>query len=103
MGCALQITDTDIAMRLKNRSAKELQDLRLELHKLAEAEGTRAIFRCGTYEVLRSLTGAIEKLKADMDADNSMLKAGRRNGWLNIRPDLSSGKFISCSTPQPPS
>jgi len=98
MGCALQLTDTDVAMRLKNRSAYELQDLRLELHKLAEAEGTRAIFRCGTYEVLRALTGAIEKLKADMDEDDAMLKAGHRNGWLNIRPCLSSGGFISCSS-----
>ena len=98
MGCALQITDTDVAMRLKNKSAKELQDLRLELHKLAQAEGTRAIFRCGTYEVLRALTGAIEKLRAEMDKENAMLKAGRRNGWLNIRPCLSSGKFISCSS-----
>ena len=98
MGCALQLTDTDVAMRLKNRSAYELQDLRLELHKLAEAEGTRAIFRCGTYEVLRALTGAIEKLKADMDEEDAMLKAGRRNGWLSIRPCLSSGGFISCSS-----
>ena len=35
MGCALQITDTDIAMRLKSRSAKELANLRVELIKLA--------------------------------------------------------------------
>ena len=33
-----------------------------------------------------------------MDEQNAMLKAGRRNGWLNIRPCLSSGKFISCSS-----
>jgi hypothetical protein len=91
MGCALQLTDTYVAMRLKNRSAYELHDLRLELHKLAETEGTRAIFRCGAYEVLRALTGAIEKLTANMDEEDAMLKAGRRNGWLNIRPCLSSG------------
>jgi hypothetical protein len=90
MGCALRPTDTDVAMRLKNRSAKELQDLRLELHKLAEAEGARAIFRCGAYEVLRALTGATEKPKADTDEEDAMLKAGRRNGWLNIRPCLGS-------------
>jgi hypothetical protein len=65
---------------------------------LAVAEGTRAIFRCGTYELLRALAGAIEKLKADMDEEDAMLKAWRRNGWLNIRPCLSSWGFISCSS-----
>jgi len=96
MGCALQITDTDIAMRLKNKSHTELADLRTELIKLAAAEGTRAIFRCGTYEVLRCLANAIEKLMSEMDQAGSMLKAGRRNGWLAIRPCLSTGKFIRC-------
>ena len=97
MGCALQITDTDVAMRLKNKSGKELTDLRVELTKLVEAESTRAFFRRGTYEVLRALTGAIEKLKAEMDEDNTLLKAGRRNGWLNIRPCLEPGRFIRCA------
>ena len=46
---------------------------------------------------MRTLTGAIEKLKADMDDDNTLLKAGRRKGWLNILPCLESGRFIRCA------
>ena len=40
--------------------------------------------------MLRALTGVIEKLKANMDEEDAMLKAGRRNGWLNIRPCMNS-------------
>ena len=32
-----------------------------------------------------------------MDEDNTLLKAGRRSGWLNIRPCLESGRFIRCA------
>ena len=96
MGCALQITDTDVAMRLKNRSSKALADLRVELIKLASAEGTRAIFRCGTYEVLRCLAEAVDKLRTTMREEDTLRKAGRRNGWLAMRPDMSTGKFKRC-------
>ena len=86
MGCALYITDTDIAMRLRNMSHVELADLRTELAKLAKADGTRAIIRCGAYAVLRWLVAATEKLNAEVDEPSSMVKAGRRVGWLAIRP-----------------
>ena len=79
MDCALRLTDTDVAMRLKHRSACELQGLHLELRKLAGAECTKSIFRCGTYDVLAALTCAIEKLTADMTEEGAMLKAKHRN------------------------
>ena len=87
MDSALHITDTDTALRLNNKSCGKLSDLCTELTKLAKAEGARAIFRREAYEVLRCLAAAIEKLKAEVDATN---------GWLAIRPSVSTGKFIRC-------
>ena len=44
-GCVAQITDTDGAFRLKVISSHEHDALRVELHRLAEAEGVRPIYR----------------------------------------------------------
>ena len=96
MGCSLQITDTDVAMRLKAKSGYALARLRSELIKLAEAEETRAIFRCGIYEVVRCLVEAIEELRDEMRAGEDLLKAGRRNGWLAVRPSISQKTFLRC-------
>ena len=52
MSAAVQVTDTDEAFRLKSMQAKHEKTLRKELMKLAELEGTRAVFKCGVYEVL---------------------------------------------------
>ena len=52
MTAAVQVTDTDEAFRLKSMQAKQEKTLRKELMKLAELEGTRAVFKCGVYEVL---------------------------------------------------
>ena len=56
---------------------REIQKLKRELIKLAELEDTRAIFKCGVYETLRVLADAIEKVKASMDDDETLLKAPR--------------------------
>ena len=53
MTVAVQVTDTDEAFRLKSIQRKHSNGLRKELMRLAELEDTRAVFKCGVYEVLR--------------------------------------------------
>ena len=94
MGCVAQITDTDVAFRLKAKLQTEMDNLRLELKKLAEAEGVRAIFRCGFYEVVRSLVNAVDKLRQEMLQNDDLVKAARRNGWLAYQVDVDAGKLV---------
>ena len=55
MTAAVQVTDTDEAFRLKSMQRRNERGLRKELMKLAEIEGTRPVFKCGVYEVLKFL------------------------------------------------
>jgi hypothetical protein len=94
MTAAMQVTDTDVAMRLKAKASQVQERIRVELIKLAEAEGTRPIFRCGVYEIMRTLVESIEELVVDMAPGQDLLAAMRRNGWLAVRPSLSQGTFV---------
>ena len=96
MTAAVQVTDTDVAMRLKARSREAHDKMRLELLKLAEAEGTRAVFKMTVYEVLRVLLESIESLRVTFFEENTLLAAARRNGWLAYRPNLALGKLVRC-------
>ena len=53
MTAAVQVTDTDEAFRLKSAQRRQEKVLRKELMRLAELEDTRAVFKCGMYEVLK--------------------------------------------------
>ena len=53
MTAAVQVTDTDEAFRLKSAQRRQEKVLRKELMRLAELEDTRAVFKCGVYEVLK--------------------------------------------------
>ena len=55
MTAALQVTDTDEAFRLKSCQKRKEKELRKELMRVAQLEDTRAVFKCGTYEVLKLL------------------------------------------------
>eukprot|EP00959_Pyramimonas_sp_CCMP1952_P186872 3907575-Pyramimonas_sp.AAC.1 len=94
MTAAVQVTDTDVAFRLKAKVRRRQQELRKELQRLAESESTRAIFKCGTYEVLRTLASALEDLIADFKADSTLKKACVRNGWTVLRPKPSQKAFV---------
>ena len=52
MTAALQVADTDEAFRLKSIQRRHEKGLMRELMRLAELEDTRAVFKCGVYEVL---------------------------------------------------
>jgi hypothetical protein len=90
----LQVTDTDVAMRMKATTRSAHDRLRVELMRLAEGEDTRAIFRCGFYEMLRIIVETVEELVAKMAPGQDILAAIRRNGWGALRPSLSKGTFV---------
>ena len=64
MTAALQVTDTDESFRLKAHQRKHEKALRKELMRLAELEGTRPVFKCGVYEVLRLLVDSLKTMYA---------------------------------------
>ena len=46
--------------------------MRKELMRLAELEDTRAVFKCGVYEVLKLLVGSIEALFAQFNEEETL-------------------------------
>eukprot|EP00959_Pyramimonas_sp_CCMP1952_P464056 9485972-Pyramimonas_sp.AAC.1 len=97
MTAAVQVTDADIAFRLKAKVRWRQLELRKELQRLAQMENTRAVFKCGTYEVLRTLAEAIENLKSDFQRGQTLMKARVRNLWTALRPKPTSGRFEKAS------
>ena len=97
MTAAVQVTDTDVAFRIKAAVRRRQAELRKELWKLAQAEDTRAVFKCGVYEVLRTLAEAIEEQKEAFRRDETLKKACYRNGWTVLRPRVSQGRFVRAS------
>ena len=57
--------------------------------KLAEVEGTRAVFKRGVYEVLKLLAKSIEDLFRAFEDEETMKKAMVRNLWTVLRPMVS--------------
>eukprot|EP00959_Pyramimonas_sp_CCMP1952_P279264 5838707-Pyramimonas_sp.AAC.1 len=97
MTAAVQVTDTDVAFRLKAKVRRRQMELRKELQRLAEVESTRAVFKCGNYEVLRTVASAIEDLRSDFEQDDTLRKSCVRNMWTVLRPKPSSGGFVKAS------
>ena len=86
MTAALQVTDTDEAFRLKSIQRRHEKGLKRELMRLAELEGTRAVFKCGVYEVLKLLVKSIQTLFQKFELEDTMKKSMVRNLWTVLRP-----------------
>ena len=67
--------------------------LKRELMRLAELEETRAVFKCGVYEVLKLLVQSIETLFDKFEEEQTLKKAMVRNLWTVLRPNITEGKF----------
>ena len=93
MIAAVQVTDTDEAFRLQSLQRKCEKGLRKELMQLAELEGTRAVFKCGAYEVLKLLATSIEELFKVFEEELAMKKAMVMTMWTVLRPMLPHGKL----------
>ena len=73
MTAAVQVIDE--AFRLKGLQRQREKGLRKELMKLAALEGTRLVFKCGVYEVLKLLAASIEDLFKVFEEEQTMKKA----------------------------
>ena len=73
MTAALQVTDTDEAMRLKATQRRHEKDLRKELMQVAELEETRPVFKCGVYEVLKLLSKSLMELFTAFEKEERLL------------------------------
>ena len=93
MTAALQVTDTDESFRLKSYQKRREKELRKELMRVAQLEDTRAVFKCGAYEVLKLLASSLEEMSAVFGNEETLTKAMVRNLWTVLRPNLSEGKF----------
>ena len=93
MRAALQVTDTDEAMRLKATQRRHEKDLRKELMKVAELEETRPVFKCGVYEVLKLLSNSLMELFTAFEKEETLKKAMVRNLWTVLRPNITEQKF----------
>ena len=93
MTAALQVTATDEAFRLKSCLKRKDKDLMKELMRVAQLDDTRAVFKCGTYEVLKLLAMALQEMFAVFEKEETLNKAMVRNMWTVLRPNLSKGKF----------
>ena len=61
--------------------------------RVAELEDTRAVFKCGVYEVLKLLVNSLEEMFAKFEEDETLKKAMVRNMWTVNRPNMSQAKF----------
>ena len=89
MTAALQVTDTDEAFRLKSCQRRKETDLRKELMRVAQLEDTRAVFKCGTHEVLKLLASTLQETFAVFEKADTLNKAMVRNLWTVLRPNIS--------------
>jgi hypothetical protein len=89
----IQLADTHVIRQTKLIKLQQDMVLRSELAKLADMEGTRSVFHCGFYEIMRTLIVTIEKTKEKMLAENTLMRGAYQNGWLSLRPNLLTGKM----------
>ena len=89
-----QVADTHVIRPMKIRKLQKDIGLRRELMKLAELEKTSVVFKCGMYEIMRSLYQVVSELKAEWKADQYLLKAMYQNGWLSMRPNWKDKRLV---------
>ena len=78
MTAKLQVTDTDESFRIKSCQKRMEKELRKELMRAAQLEETRAVFKCGTYEVLKLLASTLQETFAVFEKEDTLKKAMER-------------------------
>ena len=89
----IQLADTHVIKPVKTKTAQKHIKLRKELQRLAEAEKTRAVYKCGFYEIMRTLYDVISECREDFRNDRKLLKAMYSLGYLVLRPNLETNKL----------
>ncbi len=65
MTATIRVTDRHIAAKMKAVRRQVHSELRRELIALAELEECRAVFKCGPYEVLRTLLSTVNTMREE--------------------------------------
>ena len=60
-------------------------------------QDTRAVFKCGMYEVMRTMFGVIKECRDDFRRNQRLLKGMFSLGWLCVRPDFEKKKMVDCT------
>ncbi len=98
MTSRLQLTDTDFAHVFKEKAKEVKARLVLEISLLSQKLGAPADFSCGAYEVMRITYEAHMAVKKQLEENNSLLSALRRNGMLSWRPHVQSKTLIDTNS-----
>ena len=88
-----QVADTHVIRPIKIRKLQKDIALRRELINLSKHEETPVIFKCGMYEIMRTLYQTISELKKEWFESQYLLKAMFQNGWLSMRPNYTSKRL----------
>ncbi len=96
MTAAPPVTDTDVAFPLKAQARRSKEALRRGLRAKAIAEGVKAKFRCGPYEILRVAYEGHMYVKEKNATEDLILRACRRNYLMSKRPSLSQQRLLRC-------
>jgi len=84
-----QVADTHVIRPTKIRKLQKDVALRRQLIKLSEVESTGVVFKCGMYEICKTLYDVVSELQAEWLPTQYILRAMYQNGWLSMRPSLS--------------
>ena len=60
-------------------------------------QDTRAVFKCGMYEVMRTMFGVIKECRDDFRRNQRLLKGMFSLGWLCVRPDFEKKGMVDCT------
>lgn len=81
-----QVTDTDVAYPLKMKIRKFKSSLSQELKTLALKEGREVSFKMGCQELMQIVCKSVKEFREEVDPEELVLKALRRNGQLAFVP-----------------
>ena len=90
----VQVADTHVIRPVKIRKLQKDVELRRQLIKLSELEKTAVVFKCGLYEIMKSLYEVFTELGAEWKQSQYLLKGMYQNGWLSMRPSMSQNKLV---------
>jgi hypothetical protein len=94
MTAVLQITDTDVAFRMKASCRRWGDELRRELRAKAAAQKVRSTFKTVAFEMMWILSKAQSEIEHQCLETDFVLQAARRNHLLAWRPRLAENKFV---------
>ena len=89
----IQTADAIVIRPVKLKTGHKHVQMRRELIQLAELQDTRAVFKCGTYEIMRCLLEVIRECRHDFRQNNRLLEGIYSLGWLSLRPNMKTNKL----------